>query len=134
MGGFGDDTDYDALEDYLDNLPPVRRYPIAIQTNGFKMRCIASRLERTKKRHAKRAEELSTVLAFEARRPKESVGGWVKADSSYTPEDEKHLRKFFERYLTPKGLEVGEIRCGWYGFSTGVSGNYDMMTVEVSVS
>ncbi len=133
MGGFGDDIDYDYLEDQLNNLPPRPRHAIAVQASGLNMRKTARALKRSKKRANKQGKPFLAVNVFEARRPKESVDGWIRSDSSYTPEDEKSLRKFFEKYFAPKGLTVGEIRCEWYGITMSIR-SYDMLEVIVRVT
>lgn len=127
-------VNYDFLEDQLRRLPPGPRYAPVVMASGWKMSRTARKLKRNKKKVAKSGKHFSLNVPFAARRPLASVGGWVSSNGSYTYEDEKCLREFFEKHFKPKGLVVGEIRAGWRGMECGGDGNFEMLDVMVTVS
>lgn len=129
-----DDIDYGALEAQLDHLPQGTHYAPIVQTSGWKMWQAARKLKKDKKKAEKNGKAFSINLSFPARRPLASVGGWIGTDFSYTPEDEKYLREFFENRFKPKGLTVGTIKVGWQGMNSEYNGDYEELVVEIAIS
>ena len=134
MGGFGDDIDYDQLEDYLDNLPSGPRYKIVFQSSGWKMRRLARQLKRQKKHAVKSGKDFSVDVTLDAHRPGESVGGWFRSDTLFDEQDVSDAREFMTKYFAPKGLTVGTINAGWYGMAMGANGNYNMLQVGATIT